>query len=152
MNTQPHFQRKWKNLFVEPFVQIKMGFYVLLLSFLYACSFALFIWDVYEEQFFRFETNFLGENAELIFNESGQSTYIFVLGVLIAVFILSILLAVIRRTHRMFGPMVAVERFVDAMARGDYSQRVKIREDDDFQDLVSSLNRMAETFEQKGLK
>jgi methyl-accepting chemotaxis protein len=145
-------QRKWKNFLVEPFVQIKMGFYVLLLSLPYACSFALFIWDAYEEQFFRFETNFLGENAELIFSESGQSTYIFVLAVLIAFFVLSLLLTVIRRTHRMFGPMVAVERFIESVTQGDYSQRIKIRENDDFKDLIDSLNHMAETFEQKGVK
>jgi methyl-accepting chemotaxis protein len=146
------FQRKWRGVFIEPFIQIKMGVYVLLLSFLYTSTLALFIWDIYEEQFFRFEETFLGENAEFLFQESGQLTFITLLGILVVLFIVFLILAIARRTHRMFGPMVAVDRFIDTITQGDYSQRIQTREGDDFKDLADSLNRMAESFEKNGVK
>ncbi len=149
MDMKPLSQRKWRNILIEPFVQIKIGSYVLLLSLIYSGTLAIYLWDAYDEQFYKFESAYRGDNARSIFEQSLHSSYVFLLGALILVFMLSLLLVVIRRTHRMFGPMVPVERFVDAIADGDYSQRIKIRNKDHFQDLAAALNCVAESLQKR---
>lgn len=145
-------QRKWQNILVEPFVQIKMGAYVLALSLIYSTALGVFIWDAFDEQMFQFQEVYEGNSPDFIFSQGPHTAYIFALAALVAVFILIMLLLIVRRTHRMFGPMVSIERFVDSVTQGDYTQRLKLREKDDLKDLAESLNRVAAALERENAK
>jgi hypothetical protein len=144
MSKTPPQKRTWFSNFSAPFLQIKMGFYVLSLCFLYALIFGIYLWDSYEEQYFRFEYSYEGENAAPLFHQTLQSQYALAIACLIGIFLLSMLWLVIRRTHRMYGPMVAVNRHLDEMLEDKYSGDLKIRASDDFHELVESLNRLRE--------
>jgi signal transduction histidine kinase len=52
-------------------------------------------------------------------------------------------------THRYYGPLVSIERFVDDMTQGRYGQRVKIRQKDELQRLTDKLNDMASALEKR---
>lgn len=54
--------------------------------------------------------------------------------------------------HRVAGPMVPLERALDAMIAGDYSFRVRLRKSDEFQDLAKKINQLAESLESGRLK
>lgn len=136
--------RTWHSKLVAPFLQIKMGIYVLILSLLYSLIFGIYLYNSYEEQLFRFEATYQGDNPISFFQQSMQSQYIFAIACLIIVFLLTTIWIVIRRTHRMYGPMVAMGKFIDSMSAGNYTERLKVRTDDDFQELVDSLNRLSE--------
>jgi signal transduction histidine kinase len=70
-------------------------------------------------------------------------------GAILALFIVVMFTVVFRLTHRYYGPVVSIERFVDQLTQGDYQVRCKIREKDELQSLVAKLNVMAESIEKR---
>ena len=52
-------------------------------------------------------------------------------------------------THRVYGPLVSIERFVSQIEKGEYHRRARIREKDDLGRLVNKLNAMAEKLESR---
>ena len=55
----------------------------------------------------------------------------------------------IRQSHRIVGPMTRITRTLEAIGRGDFSQRITLRHGDVLEDLTKSINRMAETLQQR---
>jgi methyl-accepting chemotaxis protein len=53
----------------------------------------------------------------------------------------------IRQSHRIVGPMKRMERALEAIGRGDFSQRIILRQGDVLSDLAKSINKMAESLE-----
>jgi nitrate/nitrite-specific signal transduction histidine kinase len=66
------------------------------------------------------------------------------IGILFVAYISVLFLMVFRLTHRYYGPLVSINRFVREVSAGDYTVRAKIRNKDELHDLVTSLNSMAE--------
>jgi two-component system phosphate regulon sensor histidine kinase PhoR len=60
----------------------------------------------------------------------------------------SILLGVVI-THRIYGPLIPILRHVRALAAGDFSSRVHLREKDEMGDLAAALNELATSLESK---
>ena len=56
---------------------------------------------------------------------------------------------VFKLTHRYYGPLVSIERFIDEVARGKYKNRVKIRQNDELQRLANRLNDMANSLDKR---
>jgi signal transduction histidine kinase len=71
------------------------------------------------------------------------------LGLSIIVYIVLMVILIIRTQHKYEGPVVAIQRVVSAIGRGDYTQRIITRKGDALQDLVMALNDMAETLEKR---
>jgi len=55
----------------------------------------------------------------------------------------------IRQSHRIVGPMNRLKQTLEAIGRGDFSQRITIRHDDALEDLANTINRMAENLQQR---
>ena len=55
----------------------------------------------------------------------------------------------IRQTHRVVGPIKRMERMLDAIGNGDFSQRIHLREGDVLQDVAEAINRMAERLQKR---
>lgn len=47
-------------------------------------------------------------------------------------------------SHRIFGPAVPLQRQIQDLINGNYEARVKLRAGDEFKELASSLNELAE--------
>lgn len=130
--------------FVEPFKQIRFGLHVVsvclafvfLLGWLYASAFR----EQYQQVIDIFA---VVETAELVQNEIFIKNAILI-GAALTGLVLSTIFVVVRRTHKMYGPMVSIMRFVQEIRRGNYAVRIAVRENDDFQGLVSELNLLAE--------
>jgi len=142
--------RNWRAVVIEPFKQLKLGIYVVgitilfvvILSFLFLKAF----WQQYQQimEIFsvaRFEDQLLLVTNE-VFYRNGLTIGLFLLG-----FIAVMLVVVFRVTHRYYGPLIAVERFVEGITHGDYSRRVILRKGDELQELAESLNQMAKELE-----
>lgn len=71
------------------------------------------------------------------------------LGLLSTAYVGVLFFVVFKMTHKIYGPLVGIERFVDQIAEGDYRKRVVIRRGDDLTRLASKLNRLAEALEKK---
>ncbi len=65
----------------------------------------------------------------------------------IVVYIVAMGVLIVRARHTYQGPLVAIEKFVSDITRGEYRHRIVIRKGDELQQLVLSLNQMAEQLE-----
>lgn len=130
--------------FVEPFKQIRFGLhvvavclgYVFLLGWLYARAFR----EQYQQVVDIFE---VVDTAALVQNDVFIKNALIIGSALLAL-VFTMLFVVVRRTHKMYGPMVSIHRFVRELQTGHYGVRIAVRESDDFQGLVQELNELAE--------
>lgn len=145
-------RRNLKSTVIEPFKQIKFGLYVIGISvaFVGVCAF-MFV-SAFTEQYQHVMGifNVVDPNLkwELVTNDVFRTNAIKI-SILFAVFIAVLFFVVFKLTHRYYGPLVSIERFVDQFARGDYSKRAKIREKDELHGLVEKLNHMADQIERR---
>ena len=55
----------------------------------------------------------------------------------------------IRQSHRIVGPMNRLKSTLEAIGRGDFSQRITFRQSDALEDLATSINQMAQSLQQQ---
>jgi len=55
-------------------------------------------------------------------------------------------------THRLAGPVYRFEKYIETIGLGDFSQDLKIRKKDQFQNLVTSFNKMTKDVRAQLLK
>jgi HAMP domain-containing protein len=145
-------RRNLKSTIIEPFKQIKFGLYVIGISvaFVGICAFMFVAAFTEQYQHVMGIFNVVDPNLkwELVTNDVFYTNAIRI-GVMFAAFIVTLFAVVFRLTHRYYGPLVSIERFVDQFAAGDYKKRCKIREKDEMHTLVAKLNHMAEQIERR---
>lgn len=136
-------KRRLSTYLIEPFKQIRFGLYVVAVCCFFAALLGYTFVTAFQEQYSQVVEifNVIDENS-LVSNEVFNRNTAIMTGLLIA-FVVTIVAVVVRRTHRMYGPMIGIMRFVSELTAGNYNARINIREKDDFQDLVRCLNRLA---------
>jgi hypothetical protein len=138
-------RRTLRAYLVEPFQQIRFGLHVAMVSvgttLLLAYLFIRSQREQYQQVIDIFEVT---ETTDLITNDVFLRNA-FLIGAALLGTMAVMMFVVIRRTHKMYGPMVSILRFVGELTRGNYAVRIHIRERDDFQGLVQKLNALAET-------
>lgn len=142
-------RRTLRAYLVEPFKQIRFGLHVVSVSLTFAGIFAYLFLDAFREQYEQVFALFqVADQTEVLQNDiffRNRAKIIFAIGAFITI----TLFVVVRRTHRMYGPMISMMRFVSELKRGNYAVRINIRERDDFQNFVSELNALAEELQRK---
>lgn len=145
-------RRTLRSTVVEPFKQIKFGVYVMMVSFAFLVSAALMIGYAFYQQYSHVMEIFSvvdpSTKWELVTNDIFYANAI-KLTLLCLVFVAVLFTVVFKMTHKFYGPLIGIERFIDHVTLGDYSKRVGIRRGDELQRLVGKLNLMAETLEKK---
>ncbi len=134
--------RSLKNFIIEPFAQIRLGAYVLFVSLL----FILLITSVVSRAFLaQYEIVLQPERSvgweqglQDVFNRGSVE-----LAVVLILYVLALFFVVIRMTHRIYGPLVSINRFVEQLTKGEYDKRCTIRKDDDLKQLAHKLNELA---------
>lgn len=151
-NNKDRPRRNLRSLIIEPFKQIKFGLYVIGISVAFVGVCAYMFVNAFTEQYQHVMGifNVVDPNLkwELVTNDV-FATNAKRIGALFAAFIGILFFVVFRLTHRYYGPLVSIERFIDQFASGDYKRRCKIREKDELHALVAKLNRMADAIEQR---
>lgn len=145
-------KREAKSTLIEPFSQIKFGVYVIGASMAFvvviAAMFILTFYQQYQHLMGIFNITDVKDQMELVTNDIFYRNAIKI-GVLLIGYVVGMFVLVFKLTHRYYGPLVSIERFIDEIAQGKYSQRVKIRQKDELQRLASRLNEMAEALEKR---
>jgi len=54
-----------------------------------------------------------------------------------------------QQSHRIVGPMNRLKHALQAVGKGDFSQRISLRQGDALEDLAKAINRMAESLAQR---
>lgn len=144
--------RSLRTTVIEPFKQIRFGLYVIGISMAFVAVCALMFITAFIDQYKHVMNIFHVVDPklqwELVTNEIFFTNAIRI-GLMFAAFIAVMFTVVFRLTHRYYGPLVSIERFVDQVLSGDYHVRCKIREKDELHALCAKLNAMAEALESR---
>jgi len=137
---------------VDPFKQIRMGLYFIILSLIFMIASAVIFYQITYEQYANvmkiFNVVDTTSQWNLIANDVVIRGLIKVAILLVTYSILTFAMS-ITLTHKVYGPLVSIHNFIDDLKIGDYKKRITIREKDDLKDLVTKLNELAETLENK---
>jgi signal transduction histidine kinase len=145
-------KRNFRSTLIEPFSQIKFGLYVIGASIAFviiiAGMFLLTFYQQYQHLMSIFNMMDVKDQMELVTNDIFYRNAIKI-ALLLVGYVVGMFVLVFKLTHRYYGPLVSIERFIDEMAQGRYSQRVKIRQKDELQRLAGRLNDMADALEKR---
>lgn len=145
-------KRNIRSTLIEPFSQIKFGIYVIGASI----AFVLVIGAMFVYAFYQQYSHLMGifnitdakDQLQLVTNDIFYYNAIKI-GLLLLGYIVGMFVMVFKLTHRYYGPLVSIERFIDEIAKGKYRNRVKIRQSDELQRLANRLNEMATSLEKR---
>jgi len=145
---EPH-RRRFKNLLQRPRAQVRYILYFLAsgtLLMILAFTFVLYLLSDLVGSMAM--VTGLGDGVRESIQRAMISAWIVFSIVLLIFSLLSVLTGLII-THRIFGPIVPIMRQIDSIKRGDYTARGKLRDEDELQDVMQSLNELAEVLEKK---
>lgn len=146
----PKKGRSFSGLFIEPFRQFRFGLYIIgitvvfigIAGWLFVSSFV----QQYQHVMELFNIVDPELRRELVLDDVFYTNAIR-LGVFFVAFLAVMFYTIFKLTHRYYGPLVAIKRFLSRLEGGDYSARVKIRKGDELQDLATHLNQVAARLE-----
>lgn len=133
-------QRKWKNYFVNPAGQLRLIF-AIPAGAMISVVVVLAVAKSFLEGYVTTLPNYIP--AELVRDMQQTVTFAFSLSLAFVVFAtLMVILVGILLSHRFYGPVVAILRAVRAMTEGNYDQEIRLRPQDELQDLARALNEL----------
>lgn len=145
-------RRSMFNLVIEPFKQIKFGLYMVAITIPFLIASGYILVNSFFEQYQHVLTIFNVVDPRMQWSTIADDIFysnIIKLGICFIVFIFVLFFTIFKVTHRYYGPLVAINRFLKEIEAGNYSARAKIRENDDLQDLVKNLNHLAQILENR---
>lgn len=148
-------QRSFLPAFLQFILQTRSGMQLLGSTLVFMGLSAFFIYQAFAQQYEQIVEIFQMVDPslqhELVMNDVFIRNLIF-LGATAVVYAGSLGFIFFRAQQQVEGPLFAIEAFVADMIRGEYRHRIVTRKEDQLQDLVHSLNHMAEVLEQKYLR
>jgi len=141
--------RKARNILVRPGFQLKLPFYILMLTLTFV-ALTLLLGNLYLEQAYvtMIENTTQSEYLQQVITDQIAAFKVISLVIL---FVYAVLVVVITSvyTHRLLGPMIPIERHLKALKEGFYAHRLRLRKKDALHELADQLNELAETLEQR---
>lgn len=149
--TPPSHRRKIVNAVWAPFLQFKLLMYMLGTTAIVAVLLGAFLYVAFSDMISVMagsneSTSYYGEMIEI------QLVHLFrYCGALFVLYILLLAAVCVAYTHRLVGPLRPFTRHVDALSRGDYASRVRLRKSDLelYDDYAAKLNALAVHLETK---
>lgn len=144
--------RTIRSVLIDPFRQIKFGIYMIGAALAFIVVSGYMFWSAFGDQYTQIISIFNivdpDELWELRLNDVFQTNAIRIV-VFFTAFLIVMFGLAFHLTHRYYGPLVSIERFLDELIRGNYQSRVTIRNTDELQDLVRKLNELASNLEKR---
>ena len=141
--------RKARNMLLKPVLQLKLALYAIMLTLIFLCT-TVFFGKMYFEQTYitLVENTTQAEYIQAVVTQQiHQFKSMFLL--LLVVYTVMMVTLITVYTHRMIGPTLPIMRHIRALKDGFYSQRVKLRRYDCFQELANELNELAAALEKR---
>jgi hypothetical protein len=135
---------------VEPYFQIKLGLMFIIVNLLFSVLFAGVVWWVLSDVFESLKTYFELTGGDATLTLGKLSTPLILVGVLVLAFVATTFYVAVHYTHKIYGPLVSINRFIDEMVEGRSPSKLALRDGDELQDLVLKLNILADKY--KGSK
>lgn len=139
-------KRSIKYFLIEPFKQIKLGIYVILISLSFTAIAGFMIYQALTEQYQQVMDIFAivdpDKQWSLITNDVFYSNAI-KMTLLFSAYLIILMTVIISKTHKVYGPLVSIERFIGQITKGHYRTRITVRKGDELVDVANKLNLMA---------
>ena len=141
--------RKAVHVLVRPGFQLRLPFYILLLTMSFVAM-ALLLGNLYLEQAYisMIENTTQSEYLQQLITDQISAFKVISLMMLFVYAVLVIVITSIY-THRLLGPMIPISRHLKALCDGFYSHRLHLRKKDEMHELANQLNGLAEVLEQR---
>ena len=141
-------QRKLKNFFLQPLLQIRLGLYsVLLAVFFSSIIFSILYLNLIDVATIIQTLTDSGSGTRALFHEYiSQTTWSIVS--LILVFVASSIMISVTYTHKLVGPTVAFRHHLQKLRQGNFKDRIALRKGDAFGEIAWELNQLTELLEQ----
>lgn len=142
-------QRSMKNILLRPEFQLKYSFYFVGMTLVtMGAVFLLFLLSLEDmiatlAVVYRIEPEVIGAIQQSL--KTATFTTI-VVGALFG--LISVSLGIIL-THRLIGPMVPIRRLIQQLTEGQYGVQGRLRTKDDYQDVMSDLNKLSESLSKR---
>lgn len=137
-------RRGFKSWFVEPYRQVKLGLLFIVVNLIFSSLifgiFGFYVWDMYSSVSVYFSLS--SDQKELMLAKF--TTPVVVGAGLIALFVVTTIMLSVKYTHRIYGPLVSIHRFLDALLEGRRPEPLHLRESDQLKDLAQKLNTLGE--------
>ena len=141
-------RRGFISWFVEPYRQVKLGLIFLVLNLIFSLLilsvFGFYFWDVYKALTVYFQLT-PDQGAEILAKFKVPAM---VAVTLITLFIFTTILASVRYTHEIYGPLVSIHRYLDDMIANNARKPLKLRDSDQLKDLAEKLNQVSSLMHQ----
>jgi hypothetical protein len=152
MTLNPSNQRTIFSLLIAPFAQVTFGIYVIGISLIFIGIAGFILVQSFLDQYEHVMEIFKIVDPEgqwalvtnEIFYKNLQHLSVALIGYMILMFYV-----VFKLTHRYYGPIVALTRILQELKSGNYKARVHLRQKDEFQNLATELNLLAEHLDSK---
>lgn len=140
-------KRKFSNFLLQPLLQVRLGFYAIVLS----VFFGLGVFTIIYVNFYKFydlvlELTDLREEVTEILNTYIHGVVLWLLLALFVYFVITVAVSIFF-THRLIGPTYAFRRHIRELTRGNYKSRVNLRKGDAFTEVADDLNELAAKLE-----
>ena len=141
--------RKATNVLVRPGFQLRLPFYILLLTMSFI-ALTLLMGNLYLEQAYisMIENTTQSEYLQQIITDQISAFKVISL-LILAVYSVLVVIITSVYTHRLLGPMIPITRHLKALSEGFYSHRLNLRKKDEMHELANQLNGLAEVLEQR---
>lgn len=142
-------RRYLKNFLLQPLVQVRLGFYSIVLAF----AFSALILGILYVNLFRFydvvmELTDLREEVTTLLESYLVETVWWVVGCIVLYLIINIAVSVFY-THRLVGPTFAFRRQIAQLMKANYKARITLRKGDAFSEVAEDLNKLAEALDSR---
>jgi signal transduction histidine kinase len=131
---------------VEPYFQIKLGLMFVIVNLLFSAMIAAVMYWVVSDIFVAIKTYFTLIGNDAAFTQEKLRTPLLLIVGMILTFIVVTFYIAIHYTHKIYGPLVSINRFVDDMVDGKAPRRLTLRDGDELTELVTKLNILADKF------
>lgn len=139
--------RSFRNLLIDPFVQVRLGLYSILLALIFSAAVAYILY-VHLSKFaiIVMALTDVEEEIKALFITYIADTRWWLVLAIICFLLVNVGISIFY-THKLVGPTVAFSRQLKHLISGNYSARVRLRHGDAFTDIADLLNKLAEKLE-----
>jgi hypothetical protein len=151
-STPAKVKRRLRNLLLQPLLQMKLGFYSILFSLVFALTVGAILYHNFGGLLNAIVllTDAEEEVRELLLDYwYGTQVWIYISFV---VYLLATVAVTIIYTHKLVGPTIAFRRHLASLSAGNYRVRTYLRRGDAFKEVADELNRLSEILEKNSDK
>lgn len=132
----------FSSIIVEPYMQVKLGLFILILNLVFACSIATVFYYYVTDIFDALSLYFKLDEAESLVTWEKLRLPLLVCGSLLIIFLALTLFVTARYTHQIYGPLVSINKFLDNALAGKKPELLKLRSSDQLNELAEKINAL----------